>query len=374
MDLSKLNNGGSLPVGSQLKLVDNLPTVIDTGYEVWLRSGYIEDDPANFDDEYWDYTRGTWWDGAQEYNGRANMVAAANGNTVILGVTATSAPASGGVAVSSDGGITFGAIIVPPNYTTSEGVTAVKWVQALGLWIIGSSLGKIHTSPDGVNWTDRSSPTANAIRHIEFANAVLVLVGASGTIVTSANGTSYTLRTSNVSGENFTSVAFYGGVWLAVSNTAASKGSRSTDNGVTWAAVTVTPAGFSSTVNVIATDIGFVVSTTQYGLYKSTTGATGSWTYIGHRSLSLTKLSFNGEFYMFASASNIYKSYDLVEMRRYAPTSGAIQTVNIHEGFFLFTATSGTSDCRLWIGNKNPFAGNPVGMIDGNAAYWVRIR
>lgn len=361
MDLSLLNNGGALPVGAMLEFPDNLPTQMNIDNKTWTQTGYIETDTDNFDPVFWDYTRATIWSRAIGVSGRTATDMAANGNTIIIAISATAAPASGGVMVSTDGGANFGAVIVPANYTTGEGPTAIRWVQSLGLWVIASNLGKIHTSTDGVNWTQRTSPTTNGITRIEFANGVLVLVGAAGTIVTSTNGTSYTLRTSGVS-VNLNSAAFYGGVWIAAGDTTAAGGSRSTDNGVSWSSTTLTSSGFNNTVNVVSSNVGFVlaISSGGGGVFKSTTGATGSWVYVGFKTLGLSKPAFNGEFFLFASGSNLYKSYDLVEMRRFNFTSGALINFNIKDGKFLCTAVDGPNDSALFIGNQTAYAGNPT--------------
>lgn len=361
-NLKKIFGGGSSVVGSSIDFSDNLPTQIVDGSQVWLQSGYVETDPAKFDATFWDYTRATVWPRTSAWSGRANIAAATNLNTIVVAVSATTSPTSGGVFVSTDGGSTFGSLIVLANYTTNESANNVTWVQALGLWVVVSSLGKIHTSPDAVTWTERTSGTTNSLFGITFANGVLVIVGGSGTILTSTNGTSYTVRTSNVTGVAFSSVAYHSGVWLAVSTTASLKGSRSTDNGVTWTAVTVTSTGFANSISVISSNIGFVitVSSGSGGVFKSTTGGTGSWTYVGHRSLDLRSPTYNGEFYLFFSGGNIYKSYDLIEMRRFNFGVTTIQRVLSMDGKFLCCANDGVSDSALYLGNSSAYAGNPT--------------
>ena len=374
------NGGGAAPVGSELTFPDNLPVKIVTGGQEWLQSGYVETDQAKFDAAFWDYTRATVWSKSSAWSGRANIAAASNLNTVVVAASATTAPAQGGVFVSTDGGLTFGSIVSLSNYASNESANNVAWVQSFGLWIVISSAGKIHTSPDAVTWTERTSGTTNSLVGFSFANGVLVVVGASGTILTSANGTTYTVRTSNVTGVGFNSVAYYSGVWLAVSTSEASKGSRSTDNGVTWVAVTVTPTGFTNIVSVIASDLGFiaVVSSGGGGVFKSTTGATGSWTYVGHKSLGLTSPTYNGEFYLFRSGGNIYKSYDLVEMRIFSFGLTTIQRVLAVGGKFLCCANDGVSDSALYLGNTSAYAGNPTrngtNVVGISMVSYVRIK
>ena len=57
--------------------------------------------------------------------------------------------------------------------------------------------GTIITSTDGTTWSIATSPTARNLRAVTYAGSLFAAVGDAGTIITSANGTSWTSATSN---------------------------------------------------------------------------------------------------------------------------------------------------------------------------------
>jgi hypothetical protein len=54
----------------------------------------------------------------------------------------------------------------------------------------------ILTSPDGVNWTEQTSPTSNPLYGVTYGDGLFVAVGVLGAILTSPDGVSWTERTS----------------------------------------------------------------------------------------------------------------------------------------------------------------------------------
>ena len=314
------NGGGSIPIGGMVEFPDSLPIqIVDSGM-TWLRSQYLETNPANFNATYWDHTRGMLWAKRLEYSNRAITGASANGDTVIVSVS-SDGTSQGGLNVSTDGGATWSGMFILPNAGLgTTGVNAIRWVQQLAMWIAVGGEGQVWTSATGINgsWTFRSSGTTNQLRAIEYANNVVVIVGDSGTIITSLNGTSYQVRTSNVT-SGLLSVAFHNNVWLAVGVQTASQSARSTDNGATWTAVTVA-GGSTNAARVFTGNNLFVLCATGGfgGVFTSTTGATGSWTLVsGTQALSPMGGSYNGEFYIFNELNTtLYKTFDLTNFRR----------------------------------------------------------
>ena len=68
--------------------------------------------------------------------------------------------------------------------------------------VVGNSGTILSSSDNGTTWDNRtnSSVTSNYLRHVGFGNDVFVAVGGNGTIVTSSdNGTTWTSRTSGFS-------------------------------------------------------------------------------------------------------------------------------------------------------------------------------
>jgi hypothetical protein len=54
-----------------------------------------------------------------------------------------------------------------------------------GLFVAVGEDGAILTSPDGVNWTRRTSGTRNGLESVTYGNGLFVAVGEWGTILTS---------------------------------------------------------------------------------------------------------------------------------------------------------------------------------------------
>ena len=83
-----------------------------------------------------------------------------------------------------------------PGFNNLNGV-----VYGKGLFVaVGGShdSSAILTSPDGVTWTRRTSPTRDSLNGVAYGNGTFVAVGAKGTILTSTDGASWTQRTSEI--------------------------------------------------------------------------------------------------------------------------------------------------------------------------------
>jgi photosystem II stability/assembly factor-like uncharacterized protein len=63
---------------------------------------------------------------------------------------------------------------------------------------VGAS-GTILTSPNGISWTTKTFDSTHTYTNIIYANSMFVIIGESGTIVTSADGATWGQRTSTVS-------------------------------------------------------------------------------------------------------------------------------------------------------------------------------
>ena len=77
-----------------------------------------------------------------------------------------------------------------------------------GLFIAVGASGTLLTSSDGTTWTAQTSGTSNNLRAVAYdGSSTLVAVGFSGTILTSSDGTTWTSRTSGTS-EHLKRVAY----------------------------------------------------------------------------------------------------------------------------------------------------------------------
>ncbi|MDR3428270.1 hypothetical protein [Silvimonas sp.] len=98
--------------------------------------------------------------------------------------------------------------------------------------------GAINTSPDGINWTARSSGTANDLYAATYTTAladVFVAVGANGAIVTSPDAATWTVQASGTAA-NLRAISFNGTYYVAVGDNGAVLTST---NAYTW---TIQPA------------------------------------------------------------------------------------------------------------------------------------
>lgn len=92
--------------------------------------------------------------------------------------------------------------------------------------------GTIITSPDGIKWTVRTTPTSNDLNGIAYGNNTFVAIGDSGTILTSPDGISWTVREQTVTSNDLTGIAYGNNAFVAVGKF--STGFITSPDGVTW--------------------------------------------------------------------------------------------------------------------------------------------
>lgn len=113
---------------------------------------------------------------------------------------------------------------------TGDAVWAVTYGN--GLWVIAGENGRMASSPDGTNWTSRTSQfSADTIYGLAYGAGVYVAVGTAGKISSSANGTAWTARTGAGGTDVFRAVVYGAGLFVAVGH----KGICYTSpDGTTW--------------------------------------------------------------------------------------------------------------------------------------------
>ena len=142
----------------------------------------------------------------------------------------------------------FSVIVVAPaaadgttwTSLTSPAVNAWRSVTyGSGLFVAVSSDGagnQVMTSPNGIDWTLRTSAGANIDwRSVTYGNGLFVAVGHSGSVMTSSDGITWTLQTTGVVSNNWNSVTYGNGRFVAVSESGTGNRVMTSSDGITWA-------------------------------------------------------------------------------------------------------------------------------------------
>lgn len=157
-----------------------------------------------------------------------------NSKFVAVGRTFTSSSIANTHASTSSDGITW-------TDTTSlrQGMqNLLTAAYGAGKYVAGGDDGMMVISTDLTTWIPTIcgfEPQASTIRQIIFANSVFVAVGDNGKLSSSADGVTWTARTSQFGADHINGVLYEAGVFVAYG--AAGKISTSTD-GATWVAQT----------------------------------------------------------------------------------------------------------------------------------------
>jgi hypothetical protein len=230
---------------------------------------------------------------------------------------------SGGIAYTSTNGTTWTQIIPPTTlgvqgmtygsgvfvgtrlfsnsaYYSTDGITWTVLAGALGsgssgqttygngLFVTPVGSGSARTSTNGITWTARTLPAGSFSGAGAYGNRNLVLMGGNqfgGSSVSAYSTNGITWGSSTMpSSQNWSSVAFGLGKFVAVSATGTGAGANSTD-GITWTSVSLPT---SSSWNSVAFGNGvFVAVNTSSQYIRSTdgitwtTGSAGSGQYYG---------------------------------------------------------------------------------------------
>lgn len=152
-----------------------------------------------------------------------------NGRWIAVGV-------SNNAWYSDDSGATWTAMSLPTGATIHQSV-----MYANGLWVIATSSLYVLTSPDGINWTKRT--TGDGTWSVAYGNGVYVATGrTTNDTFTSTDGINWTTHTSALPGGSFWYTVVYGnGKFVAIDgNLNNVQGIMHSADGVTWTRVTGT--------------------------------------------------------------------------------------------------------------------------------------
>ncbi|MBU2098134.1 MAG: hypothetical protein KKD00_05190, partial [Gammaproteobacteria bacterium] len=271
MSETNLGGSGSGSMLGETKMFDsNVPHDFTNEDGRWLRTGFIETDPAKFDTDFWAESVATYWtDGYSSSTFLTDVAANSSGIVVVTRGGGT----GGGILRSTDFGKSWAEITVP-GFSAGMFLRCIKWIGSLSLFVAVGDSGRIVTSPDGLNWTTRASGlTTNHLMAFEHNGTVFVAVGTAGEILTSSDAMNWIKRTSGT-GQNLQSVCFGNGIWFAGGAANANNSCRSLNQGATWVTVSVdvsTNAGINGAVH---DGTQFVLTARSKGIYKSTDAAT----------------------------------------------------------------------------------------------------
>lgn len=142
------------------------------------------------------------------------------------------------------------------NWTTStlpSGSTSMAYygiAYGNGLFVVGGYINNgtstrvVITSPDGITWTQRTTPVAGSSSgewyRFLYGNGIFVAVAnvvSTASIMTSSDGITWTARTH--ASASPLSVCYGNGRWIATISGSTSTALTSTDNGVTWSTISL---------------------------------------------------------------------------------------------------------------------------------------
>jgi len=203
------------------------------------------------------------------------------------------------------GGSTVIRSLSPSSWeTVIDGVIAPKAIaQGNGLFIAAGS-GALLQSTDGVSWRRLNVPgplSQGAVQDILFAQGIFVAAGDLGRLMTSEDGLQWTQRYSGMAATGFTGVAFGGGSFIAVTDMGIG-GSliyRSED-GLQWTAV---GSGGMGSFRAVTYGDGVFVAAGDAGLLMSSTNGT-TWRMVPNvnSTLFFRALAFGNHHFVAAAA------------------------------------------------------------------------
>jgi hypothetical protein len=220
-----------------------------------------------------------------------------------------------------------------PNGTPLNGIAYGNSVYVA----VGGS-GYIITSSNGTDWTVQktSSFINTTYTRVTFGNSMFVAVTSDGKIVTSSDGITWTQRTSGTT--NFLNdVTYASSKFIAVGNN--NTALTSTD-GITWSSLNIGAGSSDNAMSIVYASSKFVVGVRDASgnsrSYYSTTGAAGTWSSasIEASAQSLNKIVYlNNKFFAFTALTNIYTSSDGVSWS--ALVNSRLTTPNqVFHGFY----------------------------------------
>jgi hypothetical protein len=224
----------------------------------------------------------------------------------------------------------------------------------------------------------RTSGTTETLTGVTYGNGIFVAVGGSGTILTSTDGITWTIRTSGI-GETLRAVTYGNGTFVAVGSYAVI---LSSTDGITWTNRSVTYDG-NKTLDGITYGKGLFVTVGYRGVsWVSSDGIT--WTYVNTRGSSglggmMFGVTYGNGLYIAVGESRVIITSDngTSWTQRKSAESGSVSFFGVGYGNGLYNAVGsygviyGSSDGTTWT-QKVSGSTSSLNKIDyGNSTYVV---
>lgn len=216
-----VGGGGGVPIRSIAWFPHGTPHDITINGARYLRSGFVETDPAKFDAQIWGDTPGLLWrlitpPGTSAGSTRRCMDIESNGPGDILvalfdvGAVGAEHPR---VMRSPDGGLSWN--LYQLSTLNMEGNCFYQVAYGAAKFVLVGGSGKIATSVDGITYTPRNSTVGAALFCVKFNGSMFVAAG-QGVIVTSTDGLNWVSRAvpTGIAGQIITGVEFGNNTWI----------------------------------------------------------------------------------------------------------------------------------------------------------------
>ena len=177
-------------------------------------------------------------------------------------------PTANGSMIRSTNGTSFS---ITTGLTTTGNINDVGFGG--GTFVAAGASGALISSANGTSWTSRSSGITSNINAVEYGGSVFLIGANSGSAATSIDGASWTTRTSGFAATNISSIAYGAGLFVAVGGSII----RTTPDGITWTARSA-PGTMTGNISRIkfANNLFVAVTSTTGEIITSSDGITWS--------------------------------------------------------------------------------------------------